>query len=107
MKLIFTKQKPKKQNPRVAVATDNADETEGDKSKDGDEDGKEDENSSTVIGPVINKAATDGGTAAGKTSMQGPAKSEASSSGNDLPDIEVGAGGAWGEGEGVGRCSCK
>merc|ERR1711935_487843 len=41
------------------------------------------------------------------TIMQGPANNEASSSSNDLPDIEIGVGGAWGMGAAPGSVLAK
>ena len=93
------------------MANGNTEGTEEGKSEDANEEGgKEDENSSTVIGPVLKKTneSTDGRSATtSKTAMQGPTKNEASPSGNDLPDVQVGAGGAWGMGAAPGSVLAK
>mmetsp|Transcript_18683 Transcript_18683/g.43236 ORF Transcript_18683/g.43236 Transcript_18683/m.43236 type:complete len:647 (-) Transcript_18683:385-2325(-) len=106
--------KPKKQNPRVAVATNDAAATEEGASSTAGVKNEDGEDSSTTIGPLRKKNTKDDlfPTANDVTSCeiipkQGPASNQALSAKNDLPDNEVGVGGAWGVGAAPGTVLAK
>ena len=104
-------QKPKVQAPRVAVSGSNTEANEEDKSSDGannNDNKNEDENVPTVLGPLPKKGTSEQVKTENDASVEGPASNEGPlSSSNDLPDVAIGVGGAWGVGAAPGSVLAK